>query len=382
MLNFYIEKIQEKIQNHTYRQINNTNCISPNCIKRNNQTLISFACNDYFSLAHNKKVKKAAINAIKKYGVGGRASRFISGNHSYYEELEKSISHIKNAQDALIFPSGYQSAIGVIPALVGRNDLIIADKLIHSSLIDASKLSGAKLLRFEHNDIAHAEKILVQHRANFEKCIILSETIFSMDGDEGKIADLLSLAIKYDTYLISDAAHDLFINTPIYHDRHIQMGTLSKAVGSLGGYVAGAKDVIDYIRNYAKSLIYSTALPPAILASSIASLEIIRKKRPGKLTLENANYFLSLCPNKLKEKIPFVTTRSAIIPIIIGDDEQVVHIAQSVQKQGFLISAIRYPSVPSGSARLRITFSSKHKKKDIKRLVSILLSNLEEQINN
>ena len=172
MINFYVEKLKEKLQNHTYRQITNTDCISATSLKRNRKKLISFACNDYFGHSQNKKVKKAAIKAIKKFGVGARASRFISGNNSLYEKLEKKIAKAKLTKDALVFSSGYLGSIGVIPALVGKDDLIVADKLIHSSFLDAAKLSTAKLLRYEHNDIDHAKQILRQNRSAFSKCII------------------------------------------------------------------------------------------------------------------------------------------------------------------------------------------------------------------
>ena len=379
MLNFYIHKLKEKLHNHTYRQTINTDCISSTVVKRNKKKVVSFACNDYFGLSQNKKIKKSAIKAIKKYGVGARASRFITGNNSLYDKLEKKIAQIKLTKDSLVFSSGYQAAIGVIPALVGKGDLIVADKLIHSSFIDAAKLSGARLLRFEHNDIDHAKKILTKSRLEFSKCIILSETVFSMDGDLGKINELLRLAIDYKAYLVSDAAHDLFINSPIIDENHIQMGTLSKGVGTFGGYVAGTKQIIDYLRNYSKSLIYSTAIPPAILSASIESLNIIKKEHPGKHALDNAKYFLAKF-DELKKltsiKQYYLSAGiadSAIVPIIIGDDKKVVEISADIEKKGFLISAIRFPTVPKGTSRLRLTFSSEHSKKEIEKLVKALI---------
>ncbi|MBL6664387.1 MAG: aminotransferase class I/II-fold pyridoxal phosphate-dependent enzyme [Rickettsiales bacterium] len=374
MLNFYIQKLKDKIDSHTYRQTINTDCISDVIVKRHNKKLISFSCNDYFGLSHHKKVKKAAIKAIKKYGVGARASRFVTGNNSLYEKLEKKIAKLKHSKDALVFSTGYQAAIGVIPALVGRNDLIVADKLMHSCFLDAANLSGAKLLRFEHNDMDHAKQIITQHRSMFEKCIIVTETVFSMDGDCGNIKKLLQLAVQHDAYLISDAAHDLFIDKPVIHPNHIQMGTLSKGFGALGGYVAGDKDIIDYLRNYTKSLIYSTALPASILAAAIVSCDLIRKKHCGKRTLENVQYFLHKLEEypAIRNKIPISHPTSAIVPVIIGSDKEVTQIAQEVEKQGLLISAIRYPTVPKNSARLRITFSSEHSKKEIDKLINIL----------
>lgn len=380
MLNFYINKLQEKLENHTYRQLSISDSISAIILRKNRSKLISFSCNDYFGLAHNAKAKKLAIKAIKKYGVGARSSRFITGNNSFYQKLEKNIARLKNTESSLVFSSGYSLAIGVIPALVGRNDLIIADKLIHSSLLDGAKLSMAKLLRFKHNDIHDATKILLQNRGNYEKCIIITETVFSMDGDLGKINDLLQLAINNNAYLVSDAAHDLFINPTINHPNHIQMGTLSKAFGTLGGYVAASSDMIKYFKNYAKSVIYSTALPPSILAASNFSCEYIRKKQPGKKTLENANYFLQYIHNNITPNLISLfphQTHSAIIPVIIGDDEKVVKIANHIQQFGFLVSPIRYPTVPKNSARLRITFSSQHSQKQIEEFANVLIKTLK-----
>jgi len=362
----YINKIQDRKKLNLYRDLVNSDCLAPNIVKRNRKKLVSFACNDYFGLSQNKKVKKAAIKAIKKYGLGARASRFVTGNNSLYEKLEKKIAKMKNADAAIVFASGYQSAIGVIPALVGKGDLILVDKLMHSCCLDGSQLSGAKLMRFLHNNISHIEKILQENRHNYDKCLIISETVFSMDGDKGKIKELLKLAKKYDCLLISDAAHDLFLSKPINDDYHIRMGTLSKGVGSLGGYVAGNKKIIDYLKNFSKSLIYSTALPPAVLAGSLKSLEIIEKKNPGWQALQNAKYFC--------QKMQLSEPESAIVPIIIGDDKKSLEIAQKIEKFGLLISAIRFPTVPKGEARLRIVFSSDHRQKDIDSLVEALNS--------
>ena len=359
-------KLQALKKNHLYRSLVESDALDAISIKRKNKTYISFCCNDYFGLSQDSRVKKAAIAAIKKYGVGARASRYVTGNNSLYKKLEKAIAKFKNCEDAIVFSSGYAAAIGVIPALVGEGDLIVADKLIHSSLLDGSKLSGAKLMRFLHNDIANAKKILAENRSNFKKCLIITETVFSMDGDLGKIEELAKLAEEFDCLFLTDDAHGLRM-VKNYHN-FLQLGTLSKAIGTLGGYIASDKTTIDYLRNFSKSQIYSTALPPAILAAAIESLKIISKKNLGKKALENAQYFAKLMNLPKPE--------SAIIAIIIGDNKKTLEIAKKITKQGFLISAIRPPTVPKDTARLRLTFSAEHYKSHIEKLVKILKKEL------
>ncbi len=382
--------------NNLYRELVVSDVVDSMTVRRGDKKYISFASNDYFGLSQNAEVKKAAIMAIKKFGIGAAASRYVTGNNSLYTKLEKQIAQMKKAKDAIVFSSGYATAIGVLPALVGEGDLIVADKLIHSSLLDGAKLSGAKLIRFLHNDLAHAQRILAENRAKFKKCLIITETVFSMDGDVSDVGGLWKLAREFKCDLLTDDAHGLWqqitsslalqevenimnltleilpheiLEADGFKDdeyrSYIQIGTLSKAVGTLGGYVASDKITIDYLRNFAKSQIYSTALPPSVLAASLASLKIIAKKNLAKKALENANYFCELM------NLPRV--ESAIVVIIIGDNKKVLEIAKLVLEKGFIISAIRPPTVEAGKSRLRITFSSEHKKSDIKKLIDNLL---------
>lgn len=367
MNSFFSEKIQSLKEKNLYRELQISNSIDAIHIKQNGKKYISFCSNDYLGLAHNKSVKKAAINAIKKYGFGSGASRYVTGNNELHLKLEKKLAELKNADAAIIFGSGYLSGIGIIPALVEDGDLIVADKLIHSSLLDGCKLSGAKLMRFRHNEIDHAKEILQKERKNFNKCLIITETVFSMDGDLGKVNELLELAKNFEAFLLSDDAHGIGIIKQKFKksDLHIHAGTLSKAVGGYGGYVSSSKLIIDYLRNFAKSAIYSTALPANILAGNLKALEIISKdKKLGNKALENANYFCSLL------KLP--KAQSAIIPIIIGDASKTLAISRKIKDHGFLISAIRPPTVEANKARLRITFSTFHKKTDIKKLAEII----------
>jgi 8-amino-7-oxononanoate synthase len=376
MNKIYQQKIEKLKSQNLYRSLSNIEIIDETTLKKNQKKLINFASNDYFNLSQNKLVKKAAINAIEKYGVGATSSRYIVGNNSLYQKLEKIIAEEKKCDDAIVFSSGYSCAIGVIPALVDNQDLIIADRLIHSCLIDAAKLSSARLMRFLHNDISHAREILMQNRAKFKKCLIITETIFSMDGDLGLVDDLKKLAIEFDCLIIADDAHGIFDDEVKNNQKNsknsanfIVMGTLSKAIGCLGGYVATNSKIIDYLRNFAKSQIYSTALPPSILAAAIKSFEIIKKTRSNakslaKKTLANAQYFCDLA------NLP--KPDSAIVVIIIGNEKETINIAKKIEENGFLVSAIRAPTVEKNKARLRITFCSANKKSDIKKLAKII----------
>ncbi len=364
---YFEEKLNSLKSQNLHRILANTDFIGDVKVIKNNRKLICFSSNDYFSLANNFCVKISAICAALRFGVGSRGSRYVCGNNSLYQKLESKIAKMQNCEDALVFSSGYQTAIGLIPALVGENDLVVADKLIHSCLIDGVKLSGAKLMRFAHNDIKHAKQVISDNIKKYQKILIITEEIFSMDGDRGEVRALQELAQEFGAMLMIDSAHSLYdvksaSLTPSWPI--IQMGTLSKAVGSLGGYVASDKTTIDYLRNFAKSSIYTTALPPSALSASLTSLKIIEKKNLSKKTLENAEYFCKLM------NLP--KPQSAIVVIITYDALKTLQIANEIQEKGFLVSAIRPPTVESNKSRLRITFSSKHKKCQIEKLARVL----------
>ncbi len=361
----FAEKIQNLKQQKLYRRLIPASFISDNIILSNKKKLTSFCSNDYLSLANNRKVKSAAIKAIKKYGTSSKSSRYIAGNNELYQKLENKLAKFYQKDDSIIFSSGYQASIGTIPALVTKGDLIIADKLIHSSLIDGSKLSNAKLIRYNHNDLDHLQKLLKENKNKYEKILIITESIFSMDGDQAPLSEIKTIAKKHNSLLLIDAAHSLYQKSSIkFNDENIiLMGTFSKALGSFGGYIVSNSEIIDYLRNFAKSAIYTTALPPATLAANLKSLKIVSKKDLAKKTLANAQ-LLSILLN-----IPF--TNSAIIIIEIDDVEKTLNIAEKLKQDGFLVSAIRPPTSPT--ARLRITVNAKHTKKQIENFAKNLI---------
>jgi 8-amino-7-oxononanoate synthase len=365
-------ELSQKQSSGNYRKIKTYIRTSPTNVLFGKKSLICFASNDYLGLSFHPKVKKAAILAIEQFGFGSGSSRFICGNNPIYSKLEKALAKVKKSEDALVFSSGFACASAIIPALIGKGDLIIADYLIHASLIDGSLASKAKLIRFEHNNLNHCHDLLAKNRQNFRRCLIISETVFSMDGDCPSISNLIAIAKKFDCLLLTDDAHGIGLEDKESNELAetstfwIRMGTLSKAHGSLGGYVCGNRTLIDFLRNKTRSLIYSTALPASCLAAALAAVKLMQNQQLAIKTTKNAHYFCKL--------MSLPEPQSAIVPIIIGDNFQTLKIAELAKKAGFLIGAIRPPTVPVGSARLRISFCALHKKSEIKALAKALKS--------
>ena len=327
---------------------------------------ISFSSNDYLSLGFNNDLAREAKNAIKQCGSGGLSSRYIYGDNDLYQKLENKIAKINQKEDAVIFGSGYLANIGIIPAICNKNDLILLDKLSHSCLVEGAKLSGAKFLPFKHNNIELLEILLNKYRNKYQKCLIITENVFSMDGNLGKINEIITLAKKYDCFVLSDNAHGLGVINKKYddYDLHLKVGTFSKSCAGYGGYVCANEIIIDYLRNFSKSAIYSTALPPATIASNLEALKIIEKGDLTHKLWENINYFCNL--------INFLHPQSAIIPIIIGENKKTLQIAEKLKEKGLLVCAIRPPTVAKGKARIRITITASHKKNDLKFLAENL----------
>lgn len=338
--------------------------------ERGGRTLISFCCNDYLNLSHNADVKEAAIEAIRRYGTGSGASRLVTGNNPLFGELEKRLARLKQAEDCVVFGSGYLANLGIIPTLAGPGDLILADELAHACLLSGTKLSGAETHIFRHNDLAHLTELLAAHRNSARHCLILTDGVFSMDGDFAPVAEMAKLARAHDAWLMTDDAHGLgiagggrgssFTQTGKL-DVPLQMGTLSKAIGGYGGYICASKPVCDFIRTRARTLIYSTGLPPASIASAIAAIDFIENnpdyiRRP----VENARRFT--------RAIGLPDAESPIVPVILGDEKITLAASTMLEDEGFLVTAIRPPTVPAGTARLRTTFTALHREEDIDRL--------------
>ncbi len=332
-------------------------------VVREGRRLLSFSCNDYLGLSRHPAVKAAAIAAIEAYGAGAGASRLVTGNHPLYAALEAELAATKGTRAACVFGSGYLANVGVIGALVGADDLIVIDDLAHACLNAGAQLSRAKVCRFRHNDAGQAGALLDTHRAAHRHALIVSETVFSMDGDRAPLGALGALAERYDAWLMTDDAHGTAFT--VHEDGEaavpLQVGTLSKALGSYGGYLCASAAVIDLVKTRARSLIYSTGLPPATVAAALAALRLLAAE-PGlrTLPLAKARLFTSL--------LGLPEAASPIVPLIVGPPEASLRMSAALEADGFLVTAIRPPTVPAGTARLRFAFSAAHRDADVERL--------------
>jgi len=335
-------------------------------IVRNGRRLISFCCNDYLNLTHHPRVIAAAKEAIDRYGAGAGASRLITGNHPLLAELEARIARLKGSEDAIVFGSGYLANLGAIPTLVGPGDLVLIDALSHACLFAGAKLSGAAVRMFRHNDVDHLAALFDGNR----RCLVLTEGVFSMDGDLAPLPEIAARAAAHDAWLMTDDAHGIGVvgggrGSSFAFDAPVpvplQMGTLSKAAGSYGGYVAASRPVIELMRTRARSFVYSTGLPPASAAAALAALDIIESDP-------------DLCARPVANAALFCRTlglpapASAIVPLILGDARRALDASRALEDDGFLVIAIRPPTVPQGTARLRFTFTAAHDEADVLRL--------------
>lgn len=333
--------------------------------------LVSFTDNDYLGLSTHPDVIDAAKDAAGKYGAGAGASRLVTGNHPLYTALEKKIAQIKGTEDAAVFGSGYLANVGIIPTLVGKNDLILADELVHTCIHAGLSLARSTVKFFRHNETAHVADLLAKHRTNFGRCLIVVDGVYSMDGDIAPLLPLGDLAARHDAWLMTDDAHALGTIGGGRGSAHacgadglvpLQMGTLSKAVGSYGGYLAASKPVIDLIKTRARSFIYTTGLPPAAVGASLKALELIendaaRVARPVKLARQFAQALQLPRPD------------TPIVPLVIGSEEDALSASAALATEGFKVIAFRPPTVPEGTSRLRFSFSASHRDEDVARLI-------------
>ncbi len=334
-------------------------------VERHGRRLLSFSCNDYIGLSQHPALKAAAIGAIERHGVGAGASRLVTGDHPLYAELEGRLARLKGAEAACVFGSGYLANAGIAPALVGRGDLILLDELSHSSLWTGARLSRAELLPFRHNDTGHLANLLKQHRARCQHALIISEAVFSMDGDRAPLAQLAALAHEFDAWLMIDDAHDLDFVGAARTAVPLRIGTLSKALGGYGGYLCASQPVIDLVRNRARTLIYSTGLPPAVIAAAIAAIDLIERE-PERLTLPVAK------AQAFTRAAGLPLAQSPIVPVVIGEASAALAASRLLEAEGYLAVAIRPPTVPQGTARLRLSFSAAHPDGEVARLASIV----------
>lgn len=337
---------------------------------RDGRRLISFCCNDYLDLSHHPALKKAAVEAVERHGVGSGASRLVTGNHPLFTELEQRLARLKGTEAAVVFGSGYLANVGIIPCLVGPEDMVLSDELSHACLMAGASLSRAHHHTFRHNDLDHCAEILNRNRNSHGRCLIVTDGVFSMDGDLAPVNELAALAQEHDAWLMTDDAHGIGVVgggrgssyvTGTQAHVPLQMGTLSKAIGGYGGYLCASRAVIDLVCNRARSLIYSTGLPPATVAAALAALDLIEADPEWAASpVRQARLFT--------RALNLPEPQSCIVPIVIGDEEKAIAASRTLEDQGFLVTAIRPPTVPQGTARLRFTFSAAHQDADILRL--------------
>jgi glycine C-acetyltransferase/8-amino-7-oxononanoate synthase len=333
---------------------------------------ILLASNNYLGLTTDIRVKEAALKALERYGTGSGGSRLVSGSTDLHRELEERIAAFKKTEAAILFSSGYLANIGAISALVGPGDVIYSDELNHASIIDGCRLSHAEIEIYRHRDIEHLNSLIAQNRSR-NKRLILTDTVFSMDGDLAPLPDLVEISEKYGCMLMIDEAHATGVlgkrgSGATEHfgveDRvPIVMGTLSKAVGSLGGYVAGSRKLIDFLRNRARTYIFDTSLPASSLAASLSAIDIIEFEPERREYLWRLiNGFKSGLENIGLE---ILSSHSAVIPVLIGEAQPTLDFARLLRENGVFTPAVRPPSVPPGKCRIRATLMATHKEEHI-----------------
>jgi 8-amino-7-oxononanoate synthase len=378
---FAAQKLAALDAKHLRRELIETGREDGIWMTRGGKRLLSFSCNDYLNLSQHPKIKAAASQAIEAHGVGAGASRLVTGNHPLFAQLESRLARLKGTEAALVFGSGYLTNLGIISALMGANDLVLVDELSHSCILSGAELSGATFVAFRHNDVAHAEELLQEHRTKHRNALIATDGVFSMDGDIAPLHELAALCSKYDAWLLSDDAHGIGVvgggrgSTFIGGKRaavDLQMGTLSKAVGGYGGYLCASQAVIDLMKSRARTFVYSTGLPPASVAGAIAAIDLIER---------DPNYAIKPIrkAKTFTARLNLPEAQSPIVPIVIGGTEDALKASQMLEDEGFLVIAIRPPTVPPNTARLRLTFTALHPDAEVERLASIISARVLKQ---
>ena len=367
-------KLQSLEQKSLRRHLVTTDPLGAVEVERNGKRLLNFSSNDYLGLNRHPALESAAIRAIERYGVGSGASRLVTGNHPLFRELETRLARLKGSEDAVVFGSGFLTNSGVIPALIGTADAVFLDELAHACIHAGSRLTGGAQYVFRHNDMTHLRDSLESHRHAHPHALIVTDGVFSMDGDLAPIGALVELARQFDAWLMTDDAHGIGViggghgssfENGKRHAVPLQMGTLSKAIGGYGGYLCASQPVIDLIRTRCRTFIYSTGLPPACAAAAIAALDLI----------ENDPEFTArplALARRFTRALNLPAAESPIVPVVLGDTVKTLAAGKILEDEGFLVVPIRPPTVPEGTARLRVTFSAGHEEADVDRLADII----------
>ncbi len=375
--------LKEKQQLHLYRKAHISQSPQQPHMQINGRPMLTFCSNDYLGFANHPEVLKAFKQAADKYGVGSGSAHLINGHSIEHQKLEEELAEFTGRDRALLFSTGYMANVGVVNALMERGDMIFSDRLNHASLIDAGLLSKAKMKRYAHNDIAALQKFYSKDSS--ENSMILSDGVFSMDGDIAPVQKLSEIAKQQKAWLMIDDAHGfgtlgatgaglLEQENVGQHNVPILMATLGKAIGTAGAFIAGSHELIEYLIQTARTYTYTTAMPPAIAAATRASLKIVQNESERR---EKLNQHIQQFKKGARElDIELMLSDTAIQPIMVGSTEKAIKISKQLQKNGILVTAIRPPTIPEGTARLRVTFSAAHTTED----VAILLTALEKNL--
>lgn len=387
----WIEKSLSTIHKaNWYRSVKTIESLPGAIVKLEGKQLINFASNDYLGLAGDRRLIEAAIQATKEFGTGSTGSRLLTGHREIHQELEFEIAKLKQTETALVFSSGYLANIGVISSIVSQRDLILSDKYNHSSLKNGAILSGAKILEYSHNNIEDLKNKLEQYREKYRRSLIITDSVFSMDGDLCKLPLLLDLAEKYNSMLLVDEAHATGVfgingGGCVEHfnctgKELIQIGTLSKALGSLGGYVAGSKNLIEFLRNRTPSWIYTTGLTPADTAAALTAIKIIKKEPERRLKLwQNLETLMNLLETEnqqLGAGKKNLNYQSPIICFPLKNAAEALIIGEKLKQAGIFAPAIRPPTV--NTSRIRISLMAIHETNHIQQLVAGLVNLIRE----
>jgi 8-amino-7-oxononanoate synthase len=379
------ERLAEIQESDLYRKVRRIDSAQSPQVEINGKTVLNFSSNDYLGLANHPALKDAAIGAVEKYGAGAGASRLICGSLWPQHELEDVLANFKETEAALTFATGYAAAMGAICSLVGKEDIIVIDKLVHACIVDAAKLSGAKLRVFAHNDLNDLERILKWAELNSgnahhaSRTLIVTESIFSMDGDHAPLHEIVAMKEKYGAWLMVDEAHatglygrnrrGLAEEVGVGEQIEVQMGTLGKALGAAGGYICGSSKLIEFLINRARTFIFSTAPVPAAVAAATAGIQLVRSPEG-----ESRRNTLWQNVSELKSTLKLQASAgpAVIIPLVIGNEAKAVEVAAALLEKSIFVPAVRYPSVARGKARLRLTVSAGHTAGQIEQLAAAL----------
>ena len=377
MFNRYANALRQRQETSQFRAPRIYTPIDATHVIHEGATYLMMASNNYLGLTHHPHVKERALQAIQQYGTGSGGARLTSGSFPLFQELETHLAQWKECEKALTFTAGFMANLGTISALVNKGDIIFSDELNHASLIDGCRLSGAKVQVYPHKDVQALEPLLAESK-HYSMRFIITDGVFSMDGDIAPLPELLELAERYNALLIVDDAHATGVigegrgTAHHFHcesPRIITTGTMSKALGSIGGYVCGSQTIIDYIINHSRPFIFATALSPADIGASLGALEVLAQEPRVYQNLRSNTEYMHKALQSLG--IPS-SDETPIFPIIIGSNEDTLEASRLCEQEGIILSAIRPPTVPINTGRLRLTVTASHTEEELHKVIQVL----------